>query len=98
MRNAAGSAARVHLLNVSIGGALVYGADAPEVGQEIRLACGISLGEARVAWKAGRRFGVTFARPIAPAQIEAIVRIQDEAIESATERLGLRQMKIVVPA
>jgi hypothetical protein len=95
MRNTSGQTTRVHLLNVSTTGALVYGDAAPGIGEELSLACGIALGEARVAWRVGRRFGVAFARPIAPAQVEAMVRAQDELIESASRRLGVPQMKMM---
>ncbi|WP_171982508.1 PilZ domain-containing protein [Sphingomonas sp. LM7] len=81
LRCGAGAPKRVHLLNVSTGGALVYGDSPPNVGTQVQLACGISLGSARVQWSSGRRFGVAFARPIGPAEIEAIVSLQDDLIE-----------------
>lgn len=89
--DAAGRGRRVHLLNVSTGGALVYGDASPEVGDEVRLVCGMPLGSARVQWTCGRSFGVSFATPLAAAEIEALVRIQDAVIDATTRRLGLHR-------
>lgn len=79
---------RVHLLNVSVGGALVYAEAAPAVGTEVTLACGMVRGPGRVAWSAGRRFGVEFAQPIAESQVQALLISQDKLIESASQRLA----------
>jgi hypothetical protein len=79
---------RVHLLNISTGGALLYGDEVPAVGSEVRLACGIPLGSARVQWIRKQRFGVAFANPLGAAQIDAIVRLHDELIQAMTQRLG----------
>lgn len=70
----AGVERRVHLLNISLGGALVYADSAPEPGEEIRLTSGIPLGTARVQWCSGQRFGVAFRNPLSPEQLAAIVR------------------------
>ena len=72
---------RVHLLNVSSGGALVYGDSPPAVGAKVQLACGVSLGIARVQWSSGQRFGVAFATAIGPEQIDAIVSLRDDPVE-----------------
>jgi c-di-GMP-binding flagellar brake protein YcgR len=85
----AGAEARVHLLNISTGGALVYGEAVPRAGAAVQLDCGIALGSAQVAWVSGRRFGVRFDTPIAPAQVEAVLQLQNEMIESGNQRLGL---------
>lgn len=68
-----GAPMRVHFLNISTGGALVHASRVPAVGEEVQLSCGIPLGLARVQWTGGSRFGVQFADPIGPAQLEAIV-------------------------
>ena len=88
MRRGADAATRVHLLNISTGGALVYADSVPPVGEQVQLACGISLGSARVQWSSGRRFGVAFAHPIGPAQIEAVIGTQEARVEAMTQRLG----------
>jgi hypothetical protein len=77
---------RVHLLNISTGGALVYGDTAPEVGAQVELDCGIALGPARVQWSSGRRFGVAFTEPIGPQQIDALVRKHEGLIATAAQR------------
>lgn len=64
---------RVHLLDLSVGGALAHADLPPEPGTVIRLHAGVSLGCARVAWRRGKRFGVVFTFPLAPTLIERIV-------------------------
>jgi len=93
IRSGAGEQSRVHLLNISTGGALVYGDAPPEVGAQVRLVCGIQLGAARVQWRSGRRFGVAFARPIAPAELDVVVRKQQELIQTMTQRVGLTAVR-----
>src|SRR4051812_31766168 len=80
MSQGSGQAERVHLLNISKGGAMVHCAKAPGVGEVVRLVCGAHLGLARVQWSNGRSFGVAFAQPISSEQIERLVRMQDEMI------------------
>jgi hypothetical protein len=88
MRRGAGAPTRVHLLNISTGGALVYADSVPPVGEQVVLACGVPLGSARVQWSSGRRFGVAFTQPIGRAQIEAVIRTQEARVEATTQRLG----------
>ncbi|MDP5280168.1 PilZ domain-containing protein [Sphingomonas sp. DG1-23] len=83
MRCGSGEPRRVHMLNISRGGALLYAESVPMVGEQVRLACGIRLGTARVQWSAGQRFGVAFTRPISPAQIAAVVGEPEEPVEVA---------------
>ena len=80
---------RVHLLNLSSTGALIYGEEAPAIGTTVRLTCGFPLGEARVAWAGGRCFGVAFAKPLRTAQIDALLGAQNDLLENASRRLGL---------
>ena len=68
-----GAPVRVHLLNISTGGALVHAPAVPVVGEEVRLTCGVPLGVARVQWTSATRFGVRFADPIGAARLAAIV-------------------------
>jgi hypothetical protein len=79
---------RVHLLNLSTTGALIYGEEAPAVGTKVKLFCGFPLGEARVAWAGGRCFGVAFAKPLPKAHIDALLGAQNDLLENASRRLG----------
>lgn len=83
-----GESARVHLLNISSGGALVYG-EPPRVGDAVRLACGVVLGEARVAWRTGRRFGVAFVRPLGQAKLAEVLQLQAAMIRTVSERMAV---------
>jgi hypothetical protein len=67
--------ARVHLLNLSTGGALVHAADPPPAGSLLRLQCGTEQRVARVAWSRGRRFGAAFSLPLSEAQVEALLPV-----------------------
>jgi hypothetical protein len=84
MRSGSDEPRRVHLLNISSGGALLYADSVPMVGEQVRLICGIALGTARVQWSAGRRFGVAFTRPIGAAQMAVVIGEREEPIETAT--------------
>ena len=64
---------RVHLLDLSCTGALVYAENAPPAGTIVRLACPVSLGAARVVWSRGKRFGVAFAAPLRPDALDALI-------------------------
>ena len=79
---------RVHLLNLSTTGALIYGEEPPAIGATVRLTCGFPLGEARVAWAGGRCFGVAFAKPLPKSQIDALLGAQSDLLENAARRLG----------
>ncbi|MBB5711941.1 PilZ domain-containing protein [Sphingomonas xinjiangensis] len=89
---------RVHVLNLSTLGALVYSDQVPMAGEQVRLTCGMPLGICRVAWVNGRRFGVQFLKPVPHAVIEQVLRIQDALIVSASERLGVPCRKMLVAA
>ena len=71
-------AQRVHLLDLSSSGALVYTAgDAPAAGSVVRLsAAGESLGPARVKWVSGKRFGVAFPTPLSAERIDQLLQAQ----------------------
>lgn len=83
-----GVVGRVHLLNISTGGALIYAADAPEPGVVVRLRCGERWLPARVAWRNQRRVGLTFATPLTDADVQAIIAAEEEAMAAASRRLG----------
>ena len=83
--------ARVHLLNLSGGGALVHAAQPPKRGALLRLHC---VGEDRaacVAWVAGQRFGVAFAKPLDDAQVSAMVGQPCSTTSVSTPRAATAQ-------
>lgn len=89
---------RVHVLNLSTSGAMVYGEDTPAPGTQVQLTCGMPLGACRVAWVSGRRFGVQFVKPLPQIMVEQVVRIQDALIVSASKRLGVPCKKVLAAA
>lgn len=93
-----GDESRVHLLNLSTSGALVYGEKVPALGEEVQLRCSLPLGPGRVAWVEGRRFGVAFRQTLSDAVVEQVLEIQDALIVSASARLGVPCRKVAVPA
>ena len=80
-----GRSARVHVLNLSVGGALVYAAEPLAKGSRLRLA--LCDREARVVWSNGKRFGISFDRPIPLDQVQSIVADHDALIHVASKRL-----------
>ncbi|WP_174279435.1 PilZ domain-containing protein [Sphingomonas bacterium] len=72
----AGGSARVHLLNLSPSGALIHGEEPPPPGATVKLRCAAMLWSVRVVWAQGKRFGVTHAGGLAPAQIELLLAAQ----------------------
>jgi len=68
---------RVHLLDVSATGALVYTAGAvPPVGAVVRLSAVVPLGPARVRWISGKRFGVSFPTPLSAECVDRMLDTQ----------------------
>ena len=63
MTSAAGES-RVHLINLSLTGALVHAAQPPEPGAAITIELLESAVAGRVVWVVGERFGVAFASPL----------------------------------
>ncbi|WP_420853397.1 PilZ domain-containing protein [Sphingomonas panacisoli] len=81
----ADSLTRVHLLNLSVGGALIYAADPPEPGTAIRVRCGAHLLPAQVAWKDHRRFGVTFVVPLTDADLNKTIAEHDARVSPGSQ-------------
>lgn len=79
---------RVHILNLSAGGALVYAAAPPRPGTALRLRCGDESRPARVAWTEERRFGIAFTVPLADTQVTRVIADQEASIAAATRRAG----------
>lgn len=67
---------RIHLLDISIGGALVHAADPPETGTRITLDCAGIVRAAVVRWVVASRFGVAFDQPLSEAEVEAVIATQ----------------------
>lgn len=78
--NTGSAARRVHILNLSAGGALVYANNPPNPGTTLRLRCGGRSLPARVAWRDERRFGVTFLSPLADADIKEVIAAHDALV------------------
>ena len=76
---------RVHLLNLSTGGALVYGPP-PAVGTHITLDGDVALGRARVAWRRDRCFGIAFERPLPAWRLTALIDRQRQLVEASGQR------------
>lgn len=72
MATAAGTT-RIHLLNLSLTGALIHGEPAPRAGAVVQLRCGDVAWPARVVWAQHSRFGVLHVTPLAPGIVAALV-------------------------
>jgi hypothetical protein len=70
---AEGRVRRMHLLDLSLTGALAYTDQAPPVNSVVELTRPAGLGMARVVWTKGKRLGLAFARPISAEQLDAIL-------------------------
>eukprot|EP01035_Chromulina_nebulosa_P031148 gene31148-41498_t len=72
--HAGATALRADLLDLSVSGAMIHGADAPPAGTVLRLALGGAMRGARVVWQDGVRFGIAFARPLRDAELAMLLR------------------------
>lgn len=77
---------RVHMLNLSVGGALIHGAEPPTSGTRVRLRCGLDHLSAKVAWTNGSRFGLTFLVPLNDNQVTLVLAEQERLAASASRR------------
>ena len=64
---------RVHLLNLSLTGALAHGAPVPAPGAIVQLRCGDAHWLARIVWAQDKRFGVVHVVPLGAATVSALV-------------------------
>lgn len=78
---------RVHILNLSTGGALLYAAAPPRPGTPLRLRCGDEMRTARVAWAEQRRFGVAFTTPLADGKVTQVIAEQEASVAAARRRV-----------
>ncbi|RYD55266.1 MAG: PilZ domain-containing protein [Sphingomonadales bacterium] len=85
--DADGHSHRVHLLNLSTGGAMIYGRG-PGMGAQVHVQGPTPLGEARVAWQRDKYFGVAFAQALPETFIDALISEQRQLVERAAARLG----------
>lgn len=67
---------RIHLLDISTGGALVHVAKPPEAGSRVVLDCAGIVRSATVRWVVGSRFGVAFDQSLSEAEVEAVIATQ----------------------
>ena len=82
---------RIHLLDLSRGGALVYAQQPPAVGSIVRFVEPSCLSAARVVWARGKRFGVAFAAPIGDSLIDLVIAEQERLAEDLVNRPSLRR-------
>jgi hypothetical protein len=73
-------AARGHILNLSVGGALVHSSVAHEPGTIVRVTLGDFHISGRVAWRRGDRFGLTFLTEI---PVFSLARVLDPPCATA---------------
>lgn len=84
-----GVSARAHLLNLSVGGALLFASNPPTPGAMIKVRCGTWIISARVVWKNQDRFGVAFLPALSERAVDDMVAEQDAAVVAArAERSG----------
>jgi hypothetical protein len=84
----AGSVIRIHLLNVSRTGALIYSSQPLEKGQKVSIGAGARAKMAIVAWISGARAGVEFWLPFQEAELDAFIADQNAALAEAARAIG----------
>lgn len=84
---ASGAIRRVHILDLSAGGALVHAPDPPAPKTPLQLRCGNETRSARVAWVDQHRFGITFTIPLSDERVEELIAEQEALIAAASQRL-----------
>lgn len=77
------SAIRAHLLNISRTGALAYSVEAADRGTVVRLHLEGTVIPARVLWRDGKRFGLSFVGKISPAILGRMMAAQNELFAKA---------------
>jgi len=60
---------RVHLLDLSVAGALLHTIEPPEAGSTVMLVCPTFTRMAKVAWAKERRIGLSFVRALDKAEL-----------------------------
>ena len=68
-----GAASRVHLLDVSRGGAQLHCHTPLEPGADVTLECADRQRPARIVWREGSRHGLQFKVPLDETQVAALI-------------------------
>ncbi|WP_260598550.1 PilZ domain-containing protein [Sphingomonas endolithica] len=84
----AGGIIRIHLLNISRTGALIYSSQPLEKGQKVSVGSGERAKLAIVAWVSGARAGVEFRLPFHEAELDAFIADQNAALAEAARTIG----------
>jgi hypothetical protein len=66
---------RAHMLNVSASSALVHVGRPVHVGAQVTLVCGSVRCSGTSVWADGKRIGVIFDLPLAPAQLSSMLTV-----------------------
>ena len=64
---------RVHLLNLSLTGALAHGGPVPAPGAIVQMRCGDTHWLARIVWAQDKRFGVAHVVPLSTSTVGRLV-------------------------
>ena len=64
---------RIHLLNLSVTGALAYAERTPRPDAVIQMRCGDATWLARVVWTQDKKFGLVHVVPLAPSAVAKLV-------------------------
>lgn len=89
LRRPDGSAARVHLLDLSGTGALIHSATPPAPGSTVQLSLGGAWRAGEVVWADERRFGLHFRTPLSDAEVAGVVKAREAVLAEAGRRLGV---------
>ena len=65
---------RIHLLDLSLTGALAYCDDAPGADERVSIDCGPLTRQGRISWVLDGRFGIRFDEPIDQALLALLVK------------------------
>ena len=64
---------RIHLLNLSLTGALAHGEPMAAPGSVVQLRCGTTSWLARIVWVRDKRFGMVHVVPLAPGVVATLI-------------------------
>lgn len=79
---------RVHLLDLSVSGALAHAVEAPVAGAFVEMLCAEIPRRARVMWAKEHRFGIRFTPPLMQHHVDEVIELQRVAVEQAARRIG----------
>lgn len=89
MRRVDGAVVKVHLLDLSVTGALVHCPEPPAKGDAVHLSLGGAFRVGEVAWSEERRFGLHFRVPLTDAQVAELLAAREAMLKEADRRLDL---------